>query len=75
MKCAICKSGETHKGEVTITLERGDTTLSFKKVPAEVCHNCGEEYVDEETIALLLKDAEMEVLAGTRVNIKEFTAA
>lgn len=48
MKCPICKHGSTHTGYASITLERDDATLVFKHVPAEICDNCGEEYVSEE---------------------------
>lgn len=49
MKCVICKQGENLLGTVTVTLERDGTTLVFKNVPAQVCENCGEAYVDEAT--------------------------
>ncbi|GAA5261697.1 type II toxin-antitoxin system MqsA family antitoxin [Methanocalculus sp.] len=47
MKCALCKSGETRHGMTTITFEREGFTLVVKEVPAEICMNCGEDYVDE----------------------------
>lgn len=37
----------TTRGETTVPLERGTTTLVIEGVPAEVCENCGEAYVDE----------------------------
>jgi len=39
MKCVICKIGETKPGFVTVTLQRGETTVIFKQVPAEICQN------------------------------------
>ena len=54
MRCVICKVGETQPGKTTVTLERGGTTLVFKDVPAQVCPNCGEAYVDEEITKRLL---------------------
>jgi len=42
MKCVICRKGETHSGHVTLSLQRGDTSIIIKKVPANVCENCGE---------------------------------
>jgi YgiT-type zinc finger domain-containing protein len=58
MKCVVCKKGETKVGKTTVTLEKDGATLVFKGVPAKVCGNCGEEYVDEEITAALLKSAE-----------------
>lgn len=75
MKCAICRHGETIPGKVTITLDRDDTTLVIKNVPAMVCGNCGEEYVSEEITARLLETAESAVKAGVRVDIRDYVAA
>ncbi len=55
MKCAICKNGHTSKGRITAVLDNDQTTLVFKNVPAEICDNCGEEYVSSETNRKLLQ--------------------
>lgn len=75
MKCMICKQGETQPGAVTVTLERGGTTLVFKNVPAQVCANCGEAYVDDATTERLLEVAEAALKAGVQVEVREFVAA
>ncbi len=75
MTCVICKNGELRAGEVTITLERAGATLVFKGVPADVCANCGEQYVDEATTARLLKTAGETAKAGVQVDIREYKAA
>jgi YgiT-type zinc finger domain-containing protein len=75
MKCPICKKGETSPGTATVTLERGSLTLVVKAVPAEVCDNCGEEYVDERATAELLSKVESEARAGTEINVRHFQAA
>lgn len=74
MKCVICKLGETRTGKTTVTLERDGTTLVIKGVPASVCANCGEEYVDEETTARLLQAAEEAVRARVQVDVREYVA-
>lgn len=75
MKCPICKHGETIAGKATVTLERGATTLVVKEVPAQVCANCGEEYVDEEVVGQLLREAEKCEQAGTEINVRHYRAA
>ena len=75
MKCTVCKLGETRQSTATVTLERGSTTLVIKNVPASVCENCGEEYVQESTADRLLKTAEEAALSGVQVDIREFKAA
>ena len=75
MTCVVCKMGETRAGKTTVTLERGGMTLVFKGVPAEVCGNCGEAYVDEATTRSLLRDADEAATSGVQVDIREFAAA
>ena len=75
MKCVICKNGETAPGTTSILLERGKTTLVFKNVPAEVCQNCGEGYMDEDTTDRLLQLAEDAIRLGVQVDIRQYIAA
>ena len=75
MKCVICKHGETIEGTTTITLERASSTLVFKDVPAQVCDNCGEKYVDQQTTQTLLKKANELIENGTEVDIRKFQVA
>ena len=46
-----------------------------KGVPARVCANCGEEYVDEAITAKLLNTEEEAVRAGVQVDVREYAAA
>jgi len=75
MKCMICRQGETQSGKATVTLERDGLTMVFKGVPASICDNCGEEYIDEQTTAQLLKTAEDAACDGVKVDIREYVAA
>ncbi|HEX21669.1 MAG TPA: type II toxin-antitoxin system MqsA family antitoxin [Actinobacteria bacterium] len=75
MKCIICKQGETIAGKVSVTFERDGMTLVIKNVPAQVCANCGEEYVDEETTSRLIKTAEAAAKVGVQVDVREYVAA
>ena len=72
MKCVICENGQAESDTVTVTLEPNGTTLVVKSVPAQLCWNCGEEYVDERTSADLLQQAEHAASSGVRVEIREF---
>jgi YgiT-type zinc finger domain-containing protein len=74
MKCVICKQAELRPGKVTVTLEREGSTLVFKGVPAQVCPNCGEEYVDEKVSAQLLKRADALAKEGAQVDVREYVA-
>ena len=75
MICPICKCGQTKPGFTSVTLERGGMTLLVKQVPAEICENCGEEYIDESASGQLLQNAEDAVRAGVQVELRQFAAA
>lgn len=75
MNCVICKQGETQPGRTTVTLDRGGFTRVVKNVPAQICENCGEEYLDEATTAVLLTSAEEAALVGIQMDIREYQAA
>ena len=68
MRCVICRSGETRPGKVTVTLQRGDT-LVVKEVPADVCRQCDEYFLDEVTSAQVLAMAEGAVKHHAEVEI------
>jgi len=72
MKCVICKQGGTRPGKTTVTLQREGVTLVVVNVPAEVCENCGEAYVDEATARELLRRAEEAAQAGVILDIREY---
>jgi len=74
MKCVICKHGETKLGVATVTLQRYESTLIFKNVPADICENCGEYYLNEDISQRILLDAEEAVKKGAEVEILRFAA-
>ncbi len=74
MKCVVCKHGQTRPGHTTVILERDGGSLVIRKVPAEVCENCGEAYVSAEVTRNLLESARKTLRAGVEVDIREFTA-
>ena len=75
MNCPICRVGETRPGKATVTLERDGMTLVVRGVPARVCENCGEEYIDETDAAGLLEAAEDALRAGVKVDVRDYFAA
>lgn len=75
MKCPICKYGETVNGTTSITLERGSATLVFKNVPAQICNNCGEEYIDDDITRSILEQAEQAIRSGVEIDVRQYRAA
>jgi YgiT-type zinc finger domain-containing protein len=74
MTCIICKQGETQPGLVTVTLQRGETTVIVREVPADVCENCGEYYLSDVISGEVLAMAEDAVRKGVEVEILRYAA-
>jgi YgiT-type zinc finger domain-containing protein len=72
MKCVICRSGDTVSGKTTVTLEREGVILVFREVPADVCANCGEAYVDEAVSVELLETARSSAVSGVRMDVRDY---
>ena len=74
MKCAICQNGSTTEGYTTLVLERDQTLVVFKSVPAQICSNCGEEYVSSAVNRALLSRAQKEWEEGILLEVLNFAA-
>ena len=75
MKCVVCKQAERRPGVTTVTFERGDATFVVREVPAQVCPNCGEDYVDAKVAAELLRSSEDLSRAGTQLDVRRYAVA
>lgn len=75
MTCVVCKTGQTKAGLATVALVRGGTTVVFRDVPANVCENCGEEYISDLIASELLALAEAAVGGGVEVDVRHYVAA
>jgi YgiT-type zinc finger domain-containing protein len=74
MKCVICKTGDVTDGRTTVTLQRDETTVVIKHVPAKVCGQCGEYYLSEEMTGKVMAMAEEAVSKGAEVEILRWAA-
>ncbi len=74
MKCVICKQGETRAGMATVTLQRGESTIIMKDVPADICENCGEYYLSESITEKVMNRAEESIRKGVEIEILRFAA-
>ncbi|MDY6991953.1 MAG: type II toxin-antitoxin system MqsA family antitoxin [Pseudomonadota bacterium] len=45
MKCIVCKQEDTQPGTTTLSIDKGETIVVIRNVPAEICALCGEEYI------------------------------
>ena len=74
MKCVICKHGNTQPGYATVTLERGDTVLVIRDVPAQICSECGEYYLDTATSTHVMALGEEAVQRHAEVEVLRYVA-
>ncbi len=72
MKCTICKTGQTHPGITTVTLQRDNTVMVIRDFPADICDDCGEYYFDEATACRVYADAEAS--AHRHVEVQRYAA-
>jgi len=69
-RCAMC-GGERAPGQTTYSVDLGSGVVVVRNVPAQVCRQCGEEWIDavtagklEEIVARARQDrTEVEVVA------------
>jgi len=64
---------ETVDGLTSIAFERGEFRLVIHHVPARICPNCGEAYVDEDVAQHLLRDAEDVLEQGIIEDVVEYS--
>jgi YgiT-type zinc finger domain-containing protein len=75
MKCIVCNHGDTRPGTTTVTFHRDGQTIVVNEVPAEVCENCGEAYVDENASERVLEIAAEARKAQAQVLVRDFAPA
>ena len=74
MKCVICKTGHTHPGTATVTLQRDNSVVVIRDVPAEICEDCGEYYLSEPVAKRVYADADTTVQRHVEVKILHYAA-
>ena len=47
-RCPVC-GGEKAPGNTIFSVDLGDGVVVIRSVPAQVCTQCGEEWIDDET--------------------------
>src|SRR5258706_15813995 len=62
MTCVVCKNKKMTRGTTVLPIERGKAVLLVTNIPARICANCGEPYIDEKTAK------EVEALANEELN-------
>jgi len=71
-QCPMCPAGTLREATTTLTMERGDATVVFKDVPADVCDTCGEAYLDQGVSADVYEQAEEAVEDGVQFDVRQW---
>jgi YgiT-type zinc finger domain-containing protein len=74
MTCAICRIGELHPGKATVMVERGRTVVVVKEVPAQICDNCGEYYLESDIASRTTTLVDNAVKNGAEIEVVRFAA-
>ena len=74
MKCAVCKTCHTHPGVTIVTLQRDNTVVVIRDVPAEICEDCGEYYLSDAIARRVYADAEETAHRHVEVEIQRYAA-
>jgi YgiT-type zinc finger domain-containing protein len=73
MTCPTCQTGHTARGTATRTLERDETIIVVRHVPADVCDRCGAPFYAGAVVEQLLALLDEATGAGARLQVREFT--
>ena len=75
MRCTICRLGELRPGRTTVTFDDDEGyTVVIRHVPAEVCDNCGEAFVDDAAAQALLERLDVPAAHGSGLLVLEYAA-
>lgn len=66
--CAFC-GGPRAPGRATFTADLGSGVVVVRHVPATVCEQCGEEWIDDATAAELEQRVEEARIRGAQVEV------
>ena len=75
MRCAICRLGELSPGRTTVTFDDDEgSTVVIRHVPAEVCDNCGEAFVDDAAAQAMLERMDVSAAHRSGLLVLEYSA-
>lgn len=74
MICPTCQTGHTAQGTATKTLERGDTLIVVRHVPADVCNRCGAPLYAGAVVEQLLALLDEAARGGVTFQVREFAS-
>lgn len=74
MICVICGIGEIRAGTAAVTLTSGGMTMVVRSVPALVCQNCAEEFLDDAVSQNIARAADDAKRARVTFQLREYVS-
>lgn len=72
--CMVCHQGEIQPGTTSYVFERDGQRLVVRDVPADVCGQCGEAWLDDRVAGQVLAMAAQARRAAERVVVSHYPA-
>lgn len=73
MKCVIYKNGTTENGLVNVPIVRKDKIIFIKNIPAQICNNCGEYYIDTIVAKEIYDKASERMNQGVEMEVTQYS--
>lgn len=73
-QCFLCKNDALKPGVTDTSLTRGDVAMVVKGVPAQVCTNCGEPYLERSVYERLKAEFNAAEMAGVEFMARRYAA-
>lgn len=73
--CFLCKNDALRPGVTDTSLTREDVAMVVKGVPAQVCTNCGEAYLERAVYERLKAEFKADETAGVEFMARKYAAA
>jgi len=73
MICLICGQAQPVPGFTTVKLDHEEINLTVRGIPASVCPNCGDAYLDETVATRLLQIVKRSIESGESIEFLEYS--
>lgn len=73
MFCAICK-GDLAEGTISYSVDHNSQFLLLREVPALICNQCGEFFLDDKTLIKIEEIVESVKISNVEIEVLKFAA-
>ena len=73
MICLICRRAQLVPTFTNVKLEQQEIIITVRRIPASVCPDCKDTYLDEETATRLLRIVDRCVKSGKSGELLEYS--